>query len=526
MEPSSLLCSNNTTAATTMSNTKKRSHSIDSDPLLATDNDRVVVDRHEKKIRHYKTTTESLDIVDDNGSALRNHDHLAPDTHIHDTNIANSTKVPLITPATPPPTLPSFTSANSSTFIQSQSQSLPLHTQESTTEIDADHEVHKQPTPDNNINPPPPTPTFFKHQVAGHPDSLVTLDSSKYLAKPTSSSKIEQLFYENAVTSTLYPWIPQYHDTITIMMPTNAGKPKSEMQKIENSNVKEEVTMMPTLCIKIENLLYGFDHPCIIDVKIGTRLYGDDADMEKRKRMEEQAEITTSGKVGLRICGMKVFNTDTKEYDIRGREYGRSLTEENIIDGFRKFFNPPSSSSSKPATLNVLNSVKDQLLQLRDAVSKTHCRLYASSLLIVYEAPTTSTDLEIGGTTLLRDSEDGPKASMPISTTNQKHNPTSSLSKESEESAIYNSTRPTTSKRKRDNANDDGDDDLTERPPKSPKLDNDNISQSTLPTPKTLVRLIDFAHSHFEDGIGPDDGALFGLDNLIRYLYVLVDELK
>jgi hypothetical protein len=45
-----------------------------------------------------------------------------------------------------------------------------------------------------------------------------------------------------------------------------------------------------------------------MDVKIGRRLYDDDATIEKRQKMEQQTLMTTSGSVGLRICGLKVLN--------------------------------------------------------------------------------------------------------------------------------------------------------------------------------------------------------------------------
>ena len=42
---------------------------------------------------------------------------------------------------------------------------------------------------------------------------------------------------------------------------------------------------------------------------------------------------------------------------------------------------------------------------------------------------------------------------------------------------------------------------------------------------KGEVRLIDFAHAHFEDGIGVDEGAVLGLSNLKKMLEGLVQEL-
>jgi 1D-myo-inositol-tetrakisphosphate 5-kinase/inositol-polyphosphate multikinase len=61
---------------------------------------------------------------------------------------------------------------------------------------------------------------------------------------------------------------------------------------------------LQNLCL--ENLLHGFTRPCILDLKMGSLLYDNEATDEKRKRMIHQSISTTSSSLGLRICGMKV----------------------------------------------------------------------------------------------------------------------------------------------------------------------------------------------------------------------------
>ncbi len=53
-------------------------------------------------------------------------------------------------------------------------------------------------------------------------------------------------------------------------------------------------------------MLDGLDEPCVLDIKLGQRLYDDDADEAKRQKMIKQTQETTSGSLGLRICGAKV----------------------------------------------------------------------------------------------------------------------------------------------------------------------------------------------------------------------------
>lgn len=60
------------------------------------------------------------------------------------------------------------------------------------------------------------------------------------------------------------------------------------------------------LCL--ENVLHGFTRPCILDLKMGFLLYDNEATEEKRKRMIHKFMTTTSGSLGLKISGLKVFD--------------------------------------------------------------------------------------------------------------------------------------------------------------------------------------------------------------------------
>jgi 1D-myo-inositol-tetrakisphosphate 5-kinase/inositol-polyphosphate multikinase len=61
-----------------------------------------------------------------------------------------------------------------------------------------------------------------------------------------------------------------------------------------------------TTCIQLQDIAHSYSQPCIFDIKIGQRLYDDDASFEKQERMKKQAMETTTGTLGLRICGLKV----------------------------------------------------------------------------------------------------------------------------------------------------------------------------------------------------------------------------
>jgi inositol-polyphosphate multikinase len=56
----------------------------------------------------------------------------------------------------------------------------------------------------------------------------------------------------------------------------------------------------------IENVAHGFRKPNILDIKLGTVLYDEDAPLDKKERMEKVARNTTSGETGIRLTGFQV----------------------------------------------------------------------------------------------------------------------------------------------------------------------------------------------------------------------------
>ncbi|CAO3614664.1 unnamed protein product [Cunninghamella blakesleeana] len=95
---------------------------------------------------------------------------------------------------------------------------------------------------------------------------------------------------------------------------------------------------LQNLCL--ENILYGFTRPCILDLKLGYQLYEDSADEKKREKMIKNALGTTIEYYGIRISGMKVFNSVTRKYTQYFKKYGRERNKDNFIDGLFRFFYP------------------------------------------------------------------------------------------------------------------------------------------------------------------------------------------
>ncbi|KAJ3044598.1 inositol hexakisphosphate kinase 3 [Rhizophlyctis rosea] len=282
-----------------------------------------------------------------------------------------------------------------------------------------------------SIIPPSPTPTpvptlatpasTFQHQLAGHPNTITLLPSG-HLLKASSSREIS--FYKTAQSpshASLKAFLPAFYGTKVTKGLDKEGKEKD------------------VAVIEIEDLTAEYRNPCVMDIKLGRRLWSDDATEEKRLRMEEQARVTTSGQTGLRICGMKIYNPETDSYTTHDRTYGRSLTPQTLPTGIREFFlrssSQTTSTSLQLVPLSVLRTIHTSINKLIQTIKDENVRLYTSSLLIIYEGNATDYSCQ-----------------------------------------------------------------------------------------KAEIRLIDFAHAHFEDGIGCDDGAVFGLENLRGMVEDLIRE--
>ncbi|EFE39270.1 arginine metabolism regulation protein iii [Trichophyton verrucosum HKI 0517] len=375
----------------------------------------------------------------------------------------------------------------------------------------------------------------FDHAAAGH-EGVRCDESGSLIAKPCTEKEI--LFYESGAN---HPAVQRYMPTFIGSL--RAGAPKEALDisnadadaplvitsaeaPVERSSLPMELATetdsisitrpakkpdqpwVPSggkkldtgLSIVLENITDGFVRPNVLDVKLGARLWDDDAISDKRKKLDQVSAETTSGSLGFRIAGMKTWvGGDTQsgaDIDVTAQHlastasetikskakvvesegylrfdkwYGRGFDEHNVHQGFKTFL-----ASAKAGTVDrsafIAERIATELRAMQSVLESEESRMYSASVLIVYEG----------------DPETFEKA---LEVEREQANKPEDLS-----------TRTTGHGGDTDEEAEEEDEDEEELP----KVHD--------------IRLIDFAHARWTPGQGPDENLLRGLRNVAKIM--------
>jgi len=194
----------------------------------------------------------------------------------------------------------------------------------------------------------------FPWKVGGH--HPIKLYKEEIICKPLNHRELA--FYQQ-LPDKLRPYVPTFQGVITV----------------------EDYDGMPCQYLKLENLTIGYSKPCVLDLKVGTRMYGDFATQEKIRSQETKSQETTSGKLGLRIGGFQRYSQSEKTFQKVDKYMGRKADEAALNRLLEVFLTVRGELQ-----VGVIRSLLSQCKKIRKVISELSClRFYSSSLLVIYE---------------------------------------------------------------------------------------------------------------------------------------------
>jgi len=207
-------------------------------------------------------------------------------------------------------------------------------------------------------------------QVAGHDTGPATrfLASNGTVYKPLQSEargSREVTFYESLkdVAPEFIPFAPAFY-----------GCKEVEFQNEQHVEKHKFLVM--------EDLTFPFNSNTlsVADIKMGTRTYDDQASEKKRNYEIFKASKTTTITLGLRFCGLKVYQEGIgiKKFN---KDWGKGISDKNIHDGLSAFLH-----NGKKLRMELIQPFVQKLRRLLEWFEKnSKLRFYGTSLLLLYD---------------------------------------------------------------------------------------------------------------------------------------------
>uniref|UniRef100_A0A1I7TLL0 Kinase n=1 Tax=Caenorhabditis tropicalis TaxID=1561998 RepID=A0A1I7TLL0_9PELO len=209
----------------------------------------------------------------------------------------------------------------------------------------------------------------FENQVGGK--AKITKIFEGHLLKPTNIREVTSYLNLPLSVADIAPeccFIVSNGEVISIKQCDSECKPLEVVQELMKSQPEKYYLIL-------KDATHNMKQPRILDMKLGTRTYGDHITEEKKKHHVLKSKSNTTFSLGLRLCGGSFFDSEDGQMVNYSRAMGHSLSEPEFINLVKKF-------------LTVSKQKKDvaiaQLLKVKEVIEACPTfRFFGSSLLVM-----------------------------------------------------------------------------------------------------------------------------------------------
>jgi 1D-myo-inositol-tetrakisphosphate 5-kinase/inositol-polyphosphate multikinase len=134
--------------------------------------------------------------------------------------------------------------------------------------------------------------------------------------------------------------------------------------------------------LRLRNITYGYERPCVIDLKIGIRTWDVEHSVEYAEKRTKSELGTTHERLGFKLCGAQTYDAEGNVKRLSREECKSIRTSETLTrETLREFVRDPVTGETNdwfwPALVRQLRA---------ESIRDLEHRLVGSSLLIVYES--------------------------------------------------------------------------------------------------------------------------------------------